>query len=213
MDQPDETALLEHDAPADSESPLPSQRGRRGLGGLFFPSSEDTTPEDDLRVTPAEAAALTDQFHGDGSPSLSESGELLEPSADDAPTSSATSRAGDAQPLSKATLKKTVRSGIGIGSAIAHKVGARTEGQQQVGLYLADDEDQAAIGDPLAEIAHRKGGIAGGKMNQDTADFLQSMFGMANYITKQVLRLTAAREIDAGAAAPAAAQPGVTFHE
>jgi hypothetical protein len=83
-------------------------------------------------------------------------------------------------------------------------VAAKTEAQRRVGLYLADDEDAANIGHPLADIAHRRGDVVGGKLSPDANDLLRSVFGVVGYFTKQVAKIGYARQLEG---APATADP------
>jgi hypothetical protein len=123
------------------------------------------------------------------------SGYGASPEPDD-PTSSPTSSAdGPLKPLGKAALRATTAQAILIGSAMAHRVAVRSEGQKLVGLYIADEEDADNIAAPLASIMHRHGGV-GGAMNPDTNDALQAALGLAGFISKQVVKATQAREID-----------------
>jgi hypothetical protein len=62
---------------------------------------------------------------------------------------------------------------VKIGTGMAHTVAAKTEAQKAVGLYLADDDDAANIGNPLADMMHRRGDIVGGKLSPDANDFLK----------------------------------------
>jgi hypothetical protein len=84
---------------------------------------------------------------------------------------------------------------------MAHTVAANTQAKRDVGLYLADDEDAVNIGDPLAEIAYRRGDIVGGKLSPDANDLLRSMMGVGNYFAKQVALLGEVRRLQAGQAA------------
>lgn len=114
-------------------------------------------------------------------------------------TSSPGSAAGS--PLSKGQLKETFRAGVRISTSTAHRLGARTPGQQHVGLYLADEDDVKGIGDPLAEIAHRRGGLAGGKLSPDTNNALQAVMALAGYVAKQLKGVQTARQLDGQIAA------------
>jgi hypothetical protein len=176
------------------ESPIPSQsRGR----SLFFNGEEEPSPE--LHLVETEEGA------GDGSASV------LEPTSDgyadlsdDDPTSWDTSpAAGDrpAQLLSKAQLRATFRAGVKTVSGVTHTVAAKTPEAQQVGLYLADDDDAKAIGDPLADIAYRREDIGIGKLSPDANDLIRSMMGVGNYFAKQVALLGEVRRLQAGQAA------------
>jgi hypothetical protein len=190
MDQVDGAPVLE------DSGPLPSQRSRPSLG-LFFQNSEESPSE--WTEEPLEQAGEASSPLGDGSPSASASPSDEEPGwSDEAPSSSpSASDPASKKPLSNKALKPMFRQGVQIGSGMAYRFAARTAGQQQVGLYLADDEDAANIADPLASIAARREGIAG-KVSPDTADFISSMMGVAGYLSKQMVRAQAAAQIDSG---------------
>jgi hypothetical protein len=106
-----------------------------------------------------------------------------------------------ANPLNAGALRDTFRGGVLIAGDQAHTYLARTEGQQAVGLYKADNEDAERIGDPLARLAGRHQGL--GEVNEDTADLLAAMVGLTRYATKQIERGRVAKSIDAGSVAAA----------
>lgn len=179
------TAVLE---PGDDLQPDPSpgQRSpwpRPRLGEMFFREEAET----DLNPS-------TEPLSGDASDSAG--GEPIDldesPEAIGQPASSGSAP----QLVSKAQLKETFRAGVAISTTTAHKMAARTPGQQHVGLYLADEEDCKGIGDPLAEIAHRRGGLAGGQLSPDTNNLLQAVMAIAGYVAKQVRGVQDARTID-----------------
>ena len=170
-----------------SPSPSPTRSPLFGFG-------EPRTPADDLLSSPLPSPeSLT-------GPSL----EDLEPdSADDwadatgpehPEETSSPASTPVANPLGADGLRDMFRGGVVIASSQAHNMLARTEGQKQAGLYLADEEDAERIGDPLARIAGRHQGI--GKVNPDTADLLAAMVGLTRYATKQVQRANHAKQID-----------------
>jgi hypothetical protein len=204
------TGLLDEQPPADlPPSPSPNLRPNRGVRSLFFSGSPQ--PEEEEEPPPSPSL----QQPGDGSVSGSEwpSDEDEEPDSTttSSPGSSADAKGGPLKPLTKAALKATTAQAVLIGSAMAHRVAARTEGQRVVGLYLADEQDADNIGDPLASIMHRRGGIAGGAMNPDVNDGLQIAMALANYVSKQVVKVSQAREVDqhlgaGGTLAPEAAE-------
>jgi hypothetical protein len=182
-------------------SPTPSPRppGR----GLFFrqPAEETPPPPRSSPESPlvGETGRTAEQLPADdGSASATgwPSDEPLDESDPD-PTSSKASSGSPAKAFSKAATKAAIAKGVLVGSAVVHRVAARTEGQQAVGLYLADADDAENIADPLAAIAGRREGIAG-KVSPDTADAVRAMMGLANYMSKQIAATIAAREIDAG---------------
>jgi hypothetical protein len=105
-------------------------------------------------------------------------------------------------------MRATARQAVTIGTGMAHTVAAKTEAQRAVGLYLADEDDAANIGNPLADIMHRRGDVVGGKLSPDANDFLKALMGVAGYLTKQMQKVghPAAR-----GEAPAPAPPTQTY--
>jgi hypothetical protein len=166
--------FLQPNRPATPDSPSPQSP----------PAGEEPSP-------PLEVA-------DDGLVSEDEPSEYgASPEPDDL-TSSRTSSAepgAPLKPLGKAALKATTAQAILIGSAMAHRVAVRSEGQRLVGLYVADEDDADNIAGPLASIMQRHGGV-GGAMNPDTNDALQAVMGLAGYVSKQVVKASQAREVD-----------------
>jgi hypothetical protein len=137
-----------------------------------------------------------------GSATASGSDEQLEQLGSEQPDSTTSSRGSSASPLlSKGQLKETFRAGVRTSTSAAHRFAARTPGQQHVGLYLADEDDARGIGDPLAEIAYRRGDLAGGKLSPDANNMLQAVMAIAGYIAKQVKGVQTARVLDGQIAA------------
>lgn len=184
LDRDSGSPVLEEDAlPSprpSSETPSPN-RNLFGFGSI--PGEEEL---EDLLTGPQADPEW-------GSATDSPSAEPLD-DLDSSPTTSSPSPS--ASPLSKGQLKETFRAGVRISTSTAHRVAARTPGQQHVGLYLADEDDVKGIGDPLAEIAHRRGGLAGGKLSPDSNNALQAVMALAGYIAKQLKGVETARKID-----------------
>lgn len=190
------SALLDESPPA-SPPPIPPQSSIRAqTRGLFF-SQADQEEEQESPYPPvtgeAAGAALDSDVPTD---------EWGDPSDDGHPTSTA-SPAGEspAQLLSKKQMRQTAETAVLVGTGMAHTVAAKTPAQKQVGLYLADGDDAAAIGHPLADIMYRRGDIVGGKLSPDANDFLRSVMGVAGYFAKQVAKIGQVRQLEAGAAA------------
>jgi hypothetical protein len=184
--------------PTPSPYPLPSQS--RPTGALTW-SQPDPSPSD-----PTSLPGL-----GDDSPSASDEQlhEPVEPSTD-APTSS---RGSSANPLSKAALRNGFRRGVLIIGDAANGLLARDEADQLAQVYVTDADDAEAIGDPLASIVQRRGGI-GPAGNPDLVDALTALFGLVSYILKQLGRRKLAAEyrqrIAAGTMGAAAHQDAAT---
>jgi hypothetical protein len=174
--------------------PLPSPRS---TGRPLFFQTPDQEPEEESTSLP-ETAELEDGDGGSVSagPWTSEQSELLDDSDPDTYRESSTGER-PAQLLGKAQLRATARTAVKVGTGVAHTVAAKTEAQQAVGLYIADDDDAKAIGDPLADIAYRRGDVVGGKLSPDANDLLRSMMGVAGYFAKQVAKIGEVRRIEA----------------
>ena len=189
------SALLDESPPA-SPPPIPPQSGIRAqTRGLFFSQADQEEQESPYPQETGEADAA-------GSGSDVPSGEWGDPNDAEPPTSTG-SPAGESvtQLLSKKQMRETAETAVLVGTGMAHTVAAKTEAQKQVGLYLADAEDAAAIGHPLADIMYRRGDIVGGKLSPDANDFLRSVMGVAGYFAKQVAKIGQVRQLEAGAAA------------
>lgn len=164
--------------------PDPSRPG----GALTFRQPEEETSD------PLSLPAVDD------SPSLSgePSDELPGPS--EGPRTSSRGSSGSA--LSKRALRDAARAGVITAGGIAHQVLARDELEQQAGLYLADEDDAEAIGDPLANMANRRGGL-GAAGNPDLADAIAALIGLALYIVKQLARWNAVKAARRAGVSPA----------
>lgn len=176
----------------------PSPNGSRpslgGLGSLLFRQPEEETPPAET-TQPEESAGPPAS-----SPSVSEwpPGDESDPSDGDptsSPESSAEGPVGRLALAGKRQLQKTFRAGVKTTGGVAHRFASRSEGQRMVGMYLADDEDAAGIGDPLASIAHRRGGVVG-KMSEDTNDALQALMALGGYVAKQMVLMQQAAQVD-----------------
>jgi hypothetical protein len=185
-------------------------------GSVLDESSSPSSPPQPLLSPPTSLfgfGSLPGTEDGPDSPTEDDPGsdsetewpsELLElddsdPDESDPSSSPASSADKPAQLLSKAQMRKTARASVKIGTGMAHTVAAKTEAQRAVGLYLADDEDAANIGDPLADLMHRRGDVIGGKLSPDANDFLRSLMGVAGYLTKQIQKIGIVRQLEAPA--------------
>jgi hypothetical protein len=192
LDHANGSVLDESSSPSSPPQPLLNPpTSLFGFGSLPGTEEEPDSPTSDPSDDPG---------------SDSETEWLNEPELDDSdlddsdPTSSpASSAEKPAQLLSKAQMRKTARASVKIGTGMAHTVAAKTEAQRAVGLYLADDEDAANIGDPLADLMHRRGDVIGGKLSPDANDFLRSLMGVAGYLTKQIQKIGIVRQLEAPA--------------
>jgi hypothetical protein len=197
LDHADGSPVLD-ESPSSPPPPLSPPRGSLfGFGSL--PEEEDSLPGTE------DGPGSGSETEWPNEPELDDSESL-----DSSPTSSPGSSRADkpAALLSQAQMRATARQAVVIGTGMAHTVGAKTEAQKAVGLYLADDADAAAIGNPLADIMHRRGDIVGGKLSPDANDFLKSLMGVAGYITKQIQKIAYVRRVEAPATADVQPFPG-----
>lgn len=75
---------------------------------------------------------------------------------------------------------------VGLASLAVRLVRERRLGTRlPPGVWIADDEDAANIGDPLARIAARHTPLAGDAPS-DVVDGIEAMFGTAAYATKHL---------------------------
>jgi len=183
-----------------SPPPLPSQSRGRSLP-LFFGGSqeEEAAPWPTLEETsqPADVDGLDS-----GDEWLSDPDES--PSGTSSPDSSADG-GGPLKPLGKAALRATTRKGVLIATSAVHRIAARQELEKAAGLYIADEQDQELIGDPVANLLHRRGGIVGNKMSEDANDALSALMGLANYVSKQIVLTAEIGRLQAAGVDPAAA--------
>jgi hypothetical protein len=195
LDHANGSPVLEDDSPSGPPSLLSPPTSLFGFGSL--PGMEEET---DSPLDGPESDSGTEwqsELEHDES----------DPSSD--PTSSPASSRADkpAALLSQAQMRATARQAVKIGTGMAHSVAAKTEAAQAVGLYLADDDDAANIGNPIADVMHRRGDIVGGKLSPDANDFLKALMGVAGYITKQIQKVAYVRQVEAPAQQAADVQP------
>lgn len=177
--------------PSPSVSPLPGPRSPRPLFYAGSQSEEESEGSPLLRGEDVDAGSST------GEPWTDQESESLD---DSEPLTSTGSPAGEkATPLlSKHQLRLTARAGVKTATGVTHTLAAKTAEAQRLGLYLADDEDCKSIGDPLADIAYRRGDLGVDKLSPDANDLIRSMMGVANYFGKQIALLGEVRRLQAG---------------
>jgi hypothetical protein len=160
------------------------------LLGFLQPEEPEPLPSETI-PNPASSPETSDVPGPDSGPDYDEASD---PSELPGATRSTGSRAGS-NPLVGAGLRDMFRNGVIIASHQAHTyLGQRTQGRADVQLYLADQQDAEAIGDPLARIAERRDGV--GAMSPDTADLMAAMMGLAGYASKQIQKTAIAQKID-----------------
>ena len=183
LDEVNGGALLEEEG---ASQPSPSQlRPNRGVRSLFFSGSQ---PEEELETDPDNGLPMNPSPlpHDGGSGSAGDWQSDPDESPEETGPPASSGDGGPLKPLGKAALKATSRKGVLIASSAVHRMAARHELERAAGLYIADDQDQELIGDPIAELLHRRGGIVGGQMSPDANDAVSALMGLANYIGKQV---------------------------
>lgn len=173
--------LLEDDASQPHPS-SPHRSHNRGVRSLFFSGAETEEVPTPRPATESPSLDSSDAGSGSASEWQSDPDESFEETGP--PASSGDG--GPLKPLGKAALKATSRKGVLIASSAVHRIAARHELERAAGLYIADDQDQELIGDPIANLLHRRGGIVGGQMSEDANDAISALMGLANYIGKQV---------------------------
>lgn len=171
-----------------STSPAPSpdlddeQHLEAMAPGFLQPASPRPSDPLDLeqsRVTPPETDSELEEDELDAWPEYS---ELDEP--DDA-TSSRNAQPPTSSPASTADPSLFVdltRTAVGIASLGIGWLRARQRHAPAIaGAWIADEQDQAAIGDPLARIAARRVPAVAGAANPDVADGIEAVMGTVNY--------------------------------
>jgi len=195
----DEATVVEQSDAGQIPSP-PQPRSRLSVP-LFFSGSqsqlgEETDPDNGLPMGPSPLPSDDGLGSGDESPS--------DPDESLSGTSSSDSSAdggGPLKPLGKAALRATTRKGVLIATSAVHRIAARQELEKAAGLYIADEQDQELIGDPVANLLHRRGGIVGNKMSEDANDALSALMGLANYVSKQIVLTAEIGQLQAARAA------------
>lgn len=82
-------------------------------------------------------------------------------------------------------LREMARAAVATAGGIAHRFLTREDSpEREVGLFVPDDDDVKAIGDPLASLASRR--MPEGAGNPDTVDIVRAVLGLVTYATKQL---------------------------
>jgi len=117
-----------------------------------------------------------------------------DPVASGTTPSSEPSEPAAAVKLNSGALGELARGLVLTASMYLHSVLARTDAEKAGQVWIADDEDQAQIGDPLAGVVQRKG-VAAGVVNRDMAAVIEAGIGVAAYAVKNVKKMLAARRL------------------
>ena len=149
---------------------------RPSSGPMFLPPDPTQNPT-------MTAASLPDVSQPEASPSAGD--ESPDPSEQsDAPRTSSTGSSG-ADLGSKQLLAEGFRNAVLALGTIAHRFRARDEIAREHGQYLVAAEEAEAIGDPVASIVQRHGGI-GAAGNPDLTDAFAVLLGLAVYALRQL---------------------------
>jgi hypothetical protein len=105
------------------------------------------------------------------------------------------------------SLKEIARGAVLTATRFVHDALARTEPEQAQDVWIARDQDQAQIGDPLASIAGRHGASA---TNPDIVSLIEAGIGVLAYA---VYHGTKAWQIRRGLRKLAALSPQATNHD
>jgi hypothetical protein len=108
--------------------------------------------------------------------------------------------------IGKKSLAEIARGAVLTASLYVHQALARTEPEQAEDVWVARDQDQAQIGDPLASIATRRGANV---LNPDVASLIEAGIGLVAYA---IYHGTKAWQIRRGLRKLAALSPEATNH-
>lgn len=185
------TASPQLESPLDAVS-RPTRRPPLGIGFLQ-PEEPETIPSPSPSSTPPlESPEDVGGWDSEGASPDSEPSES--PAGTSSRGSTPVAEQKVASPLAGEGMRETFRNGVIIASHQAHKMLVKTQGQLEAGLYIADEQDAAAVGDPLARIAGRRDAL--GVVSPDTADLMAAMMGLAGYASKQIQRQQMAKNLD-----------------
>lgn len=164
----------------------------RPLGALTFqqPEPEPSSPSDLPSLTPDPSL---DEGAGAGDWSSGDESATSDPGPSGASRTSSKASSGSAlskKPLQEAARTAVLAAGAAAGEALTDDAGKAVE------LYVTDEADAAAIGDPIASIIGRHGGL-GDAANPDLGDAIAAGVGLAVYVWKQLGRWKAARQVRA----------------
>lgn len=174
-------------APEASETTTPATPApRRPLRGpAFLQPGAQETPQEPLSPPQSPQESPAGASRPGSSPGASDAPH--DESTDPSGAARTSSKGSSASPLSKAALREAVQHGVLMAGTVAHEtLTSHDPIAQESTLWLADHNDAKAIGDPLADIAARRGGVAGSLGNPDLVDGLKALIGVAVYVSKQL---------------------------
>lgn len=145
------------------------------IGSLFTPPPPASEPLSPLSSTPSQPDPNPlDDVSQPESPRYDEP-EQESPKAPSTPVSLSDQRA----------LRGTFRSAVGVVGAQLNRWAVRDPLEQVNGVWLTDEPDREGIGDPLANIVGRRGGL-GAAANPDVADAITGLIAFVSYVLKHL---------------------------
>lgn len=118
-------------------------------------------------------------------------GESLSSPGDDAGSRSGPRSTGS---FKKSELREVARAAVRTAGGIVNRLLTRRHTpERDLGLFLADAEDEKAIGDPLAGLASRR--LPDGAKNADVIDLIKVAIGIGQWFSKVADRRDEATEI------------------
>jgi hypothetical protein len=113
-------------------------------------------------------------------------GSVLRDPVDDAATTG-TTRSASGKPLKvgKAVVRDTLRDLVLLASDFLHNALAHQPEEKAAELWIASEDEQAGIGDPFADIAERRFGMAT-LNNPDVADLIEASIAIGRYAARHL---------------------------
>lgn len=156
-----------------SPSPTPLQDPTPPLSPFFQQPPEDLSPS----PSPSLPDPAPDSSSSPG-PSLDDRG-----SASSSYTRSTLGKP-EQKPLGRAQLRKVAGAAVtALGGLLANVLTAPESVEREQKLWVPDEQDVQAIGDPLAGIAARR--VPAGVAGPDTPDVVALVVGLVGYVGKQ----------------------------
>lgn len=158
-------------SPSPSPSPLQDQP-TPALSPFFQQPPADLSPSPSPLPDPAP-----DSSNSPG-PSLDDRG------SDSSSATRSTPGKPEQKPLGRAQLRKIAGTAVSmVGALIATTLTAAESLEREQGLWVPDEQDVQAIGEPLAGIAARR--VPAGVAGPDTPDVVALVVGLVGYVGKQ----------------------------
>lgn len=132
------------------------------------PRGPDPLDAEATTIRPPSAEAPSDDYE-------------LDELDDETPSPSGPASSSPASTADPALFIEVARTAVGIASIGVGWLRARRHGPAIAQAWMADEEDQANIGDPLARIAARRIPVAAGQAAPDVVDGIDALMGTVNY--------------------------------